>query len=75
MSKNVQPLILERNPKLINTTKPQKIAQNNDIINKENTPIISKAILKKIQKDYQKIKISKVQRKIQLKIINNNRKI
>ena len=47
MSKNVEPLILERNPKLINTTKPQKIAQNNDIINKENTPIISKAILKK----------------------------
>lgn len=53
MSKNVEPLILERNQKLINSSKQQRIAQN-EIINKENTPIISKAILKKIQKDYQK---------------------
>lgn len=46
MSKNVEPLILERNQKLINSSKQQRIAQN-EIINKENTPIISKAILKK----------------------------
>ena len=46
MSKNVEPLILERNQKLINSSKQQRIAQN-EIINKENAPIISKAILKK----------------------------
>ena len=47
MSKDGEPLILERNQKIINAIKPQKINKNIEIINKEEAPIISKAILKK----------------------------
>ena len=47
MSKNGEPLILEKNQKLINTSKQQKIIQNVEILDKEETPIISNAIIKK----------------------------
>jgi len=47
MSKDGEPLVLERNQKIINAIKPQKINKNIEIINKEEAPIISKAILKK----------------------------
>ena len=47
MSKNGEPLVLEKNQKIINNSKPQKIIKNVEIIDKEDTPIISNAIIKK----------------------------
>ena len=47
MPKNGVPLIFEKNQKLINTSKPQKIILNVEIIDKEETPKISNAIIKK----------------------------
>ena len=69
MSKNGEPLILEKNQKSINTSKPQKIIQNVEIIDKEEIPIISNAIIKK---NSERLSENKNKQSSKKNIIKNN---